>query len=111
MLGVSVTEGTAGTVNATDDTRPLGKVVTCTVYAPAAAVGETINLAASTPPVIAQFCDDTRPGGEDPSVQLVSVVGKLLPVTETVVPLGPELGVIVRTPGTTSTLKLNDGDE
>jgi hypothetical protein len=111
MLGVSVIEGTVGTVNVTDDTRPLGSLVTCTVYVPAAAVGETIKLAASTPPLIVQVCEDTRPGGEDPSVQLVSVVGKLLPVTETVVPLGPELGVIVRTPGTTTTVKLNDGDE
>jgi hypothetical protein len=111
MLGVRVIDATVGTVNATDDTRPLGKLVTCTMYAPAAAVGETIKLAATTPPVIVQVGEDTRPGGEDPSVQLVSVVGKFLPVTETVAPLGPELGVMVRAPGTITTLKLNDGDE
>jgi hypothetical protein len=111
MLGVSVIEATVGTVNVTDDTRPLGKLVTCTVYVPAAAVGETIKLAARTPPVIVQIGEDIRPGGEDPSVQLVSVVGKFLPVIETVAPLGPELGVTVRAPGTITTLKLNDGDE
>jgi hypothetical protein len=111
MLGVSVIDATLGTVNATDDTRPLGKLVTCTVYVPATAVGETIKLAARTPPVIVQVCEDTRPGGEDPSVQLVSVVGKPCPVTETVAPLVPELGVIVRAPGVITTLKLNDGDE
>jgi hypothetical protein len=99
-LGVNVIDGTVGTVNATDDTRPLGKLVTCTMYVPAAAVGETINLAATTPPLIVQIGEDTKPGGEEPSVQLVSVLGKFLPVTKTVVPLGAELGVTVRAPVT-----------
>jgi len=81
-------------MNGADLEVPLGFDVTVTVETPGTAAPTTVNEPVTTPPVIEHVCVDTI-SGEAVIVQLVSVVVKPVPATETMVPVGPELGVRV----------------
>jgi hypothetical protein len=86
---------------------PLGFEVTVTVETPGTAAPTTVNEPVTTPPVIEHVCVDTILG-EAVMVQLVSVGVKPVPATETMVPVGPELGVRVNADG--DFVKLADTD-
>lgn len=79
---------------------PLGFEVTVTVETPgtAAPTPTTVNEPVTTPPVIEHVCADTI-SGEAVIVQVVSVGVKPVPATETMVPVGPKLGVRVNADG------------
>jgi hypothetical protein len=77
--------------NGADLEVPLASEVTVTVETPGTAVPVTVNEPVTTPPVIEHVCADTILG-EEVMVQVASVGGKPVPLTDTMVPVGPELG-------------------
>jgi hypothetical protein len=77
--------------NGADLEVPLASEVTVTVDTPGTAVPLTVNEPVTTPPVIEHVCVDTILGTAV-IAQVASVEGKPVPVTETMVPVGPELG-------------------
>ena len=78
-------------MNGADLEVPLGFDVTVTVETPGTASTTTVNEPVTTPPVIEHVCVDTILG-EAVMAQVPSVGVKPVPVTETMVPVGPELG-------------------
>ena len=84
--------------NGADLEVPLGFDVTVTVETPGTAAPTTVNEPVTTPPVIEHVCADTILG-EAVIVQVVSVGVKPVPATETMVPVGPKLGVRVNADG------------
>lgn len=93
--------------NGADLEVPLGFEVTVTVETPGTAAPTTVNEPVTTPPVIEHVCVDTILG-EAVMVQLVSLGVKPDPVTETIVPVGPELGT--RSKADADFVKLLDTD-
>lgn len=77
--------------NGADLEVPLGSEVTITVETPGTAVPVTVNEPVTTPPVIEHVCADTILG-EEVILQVASAGGKPVPLTDTMVPVGPELG-------------------
>ena len=78
-------------MNGADLEVPLGSEVTVTIETPGTAVPTTVNEPVTAPPVI-EHVDDAMMLGAAVMVQVASVGGKPVPVTETMVPVGPELG-------------------
>ena len=87
--GVSVIFGVNR--NGADLEVPLGSEVTVTVDTPGTATPTTVNEPVTAPPVIEHVCVDTILG-KAVMAQVPSAGGKPVPVTETMVPVGPELG-------------------
>ena len=77
--------------NGADLEVPLGFEVTVTIDTPGTAAPTTVNEPVTAPPVIEHVCVDTILG-EALMPQVPSVEGKPVPVTETMVPVGPKLG-------------------
>jgi hypothetical protein len=77
--------------NGADLEVPLVSEVTVTIDTPGTAVPTTVNEPVTAPPVIEHVCVATILG-KALMEQVPSVVGKPVPVTETMVPVGPELG-------------------
>ena len=74
----------------------VGKLlVTVTMNVPAGAAHPTVKLPGMAPAFTAHVGFEMRPGTEEVMVQLVSPTGKPVPVTVTIVPGGPEVGVSV----------------
>jgi hypothetical protein len=79
--------------NGADLDVPLGLEVTVTVEIPGTAVPTTVNEPVTAPPVIEHGGgDDAMILGIEVMAQVPSVEGKPVPVTETMVPVGPKLG-------------------
>jgi len=81
--------------NGADLIVPLGFEVTVTIDTPGTAVAMTVNEPVTAPPVIEHVCVDTILGTAV-IVQVASVDGKPVPLTDTMVPVGPELGFRVK---------------
>ena len=81
------------TWNGADLKVPLVSEVTVTVEIPGTAVPTTVNEPVTAPPVIEHGGGDSAMIlGIEVMAQVPSVEGKPVPVTETVVPVGPKLG-------------------
>ena len=80
--------------NGADLEVPLGFEVTVTVEVPGTAAPTTVNEPVTTPPVI-EHVDDAMMLGVEVIAQVVSLVVKPVPLTDTIVPVGPWLGVRV----------------
>jgi len=70
---------------------PLGFEVTVTVETPGTAAPTTVNEPVTTPPVI-EHVYDAMMFGAAVMAQLASVGLKPVPLTDTMVPVGPKLG-------------------
>jgi hypothetical protein len=77
--------------NGADLEVPLVSEVTVTIDTPGTAAPTTVNEPVTTPPVIEHVCVDTILG-KAVIAQVPSVGTKPVPVTETIVPVGPKLG-------------------
>jgi len=80
--------------NGADLELPLGFEVTVTIEVPGTEAPTTVNEPVTTPPVI-EHVDDAMMFGADVIAQVVSPVPKPVPLTDTIVPVGPSFGVRV----------------
>jgi hypothetical protein len=77
--------------NGADLEVPLASEVTVTIETPGTPAPTTVNEPVTAPPVI-EHVDDAMMLGAEAMEQVASAGGKPVPVTETMVPVGPELG-------------------